>query len=45
MLEFIPDDKMYLAKVRIEAMIKGFSIEPKNQQTQIIGAYETYATT
>jgi hypothetical protein len=45
MLESIPNDKMYLAKVRIEAMIKGFSIEPKNQQTQIIGAYETFATT
>lgn len=45
MLESIPDDKMYLAKLRIEAMIKGFSIEPKNQQTQIIGAYETFATT
>ena len=45
MLESIPDDKIYLAKVRIEAMIKGFSIEPKNQQTQIIGAYETFATT
>jgi hypothetical protein len=37
----IPEDKIDDAFFRITVMIKGFAIEPRNQETEIIGSYET----
>jgi hypothetical protein len=37
----IPSDKIDDAEFRIQVMLKGFAIEPRNQKTEIIGSYET----
>ena len=37
----IPSNKIDDAEFRIQVMLKGFAIEPKNQKTEIIGSYET----
>jgi hypothetical protein len=37
----IPRDKIDDAEFRIQVMLKGFAIEPRNQKTEIIGSYET----
>lgn len=40
----IPRDKIDDAFFRITVMIKGFEIQPRNQKTEIIGSYETAAS-
>lgn len=37
----IPEDKIDDAFFRLTVMIKGFEIQPRNQETEIIGSYET----
>ena len=37
----IPKDKIEDAFFRLTVMIKGFEIKPRNQETEIIGSYET----
>ena len=40
----IPSDKIEDAEFRILTMLKGFKIEPKNQQTKTYSTYETVAS-
>lgn len=40
----IPEDKIDDAFFRITVMIKGFEIQPRNQETEIISSYETTAS-
>jgi hypothetical protein len=37
----VPSEHIETAEFRILTMLKGFKIAPKNQETKVIGSYET----